>query len=80
MLTILICIAGDEAPAELATGVGGGDDDRTTANCGSAAAPDELLTSSTSLSPSGLSLLALQVAMNIPSKCTAHARRFALAK
>jgi hypothetical protein len=26
--------------------VGGGDDDRTTANCGSGTAPDELLTSS----------------------------------
>ena len=36
---------GDPRPY-LATGVGGGDDDRTTANCGSAAAPDELLTSS----------------------------------
>jgi hypothetical protein len=30
----------------LATGVGGGDDDRTTANCCSGTAPDELLTSS----------------------------------
>jgi len=43
---MLACIAGDEAPAELATGVCSGDEERATASGGSAAAPDELLTSS----------------------------------
>lgn len=44
MLATFVCVGGDEGPAELATGVAGGEADG--GGGGSAGAADELLTSS----------------------------------